>query len=124
MYEALQHRTIRIKVITGEINSPYGTNTHKKHQFSHSIYTGRSYSFLFSAVITGVQMGEMSKLGSLIGWSSRDMWADYLYFLYKVFASICKTFAYFQHILWPSSYSCWLIFIFQAKFMSGYICAP
>jgi hypothetical protein len=41
-------------------------------------------------------MGEMSKLGLLIGWSSRDMWADSLYSLYVVFGSTCKTFAYFQ----------------------------
>jgi hypothetical protein len=48
-----------------------------------------------------VQMGEMSKLGSLIGWSVRDMWADSIYFLYVAFGSICKTFASFQRTLWP-----------------------
>jgi hypothetical protein len=35
-------------------------------------------------------MGEMSKLGWLIEWSIRDMWADSLYFLYMVSGSICK----------------------------------
>jgi hypothetical protein len=35
-------------------------------------------------------MGEMSKLGCLIGWSIRDMWADSLYFLYVMFGSICR----------------------------------
>jgi hypothetical protein len=52
--------TIRIEVITKEPNSLCGTNI--KTQFSHVIYTGRSCSFLTSAVITGVQMGEMPKL--------------------------------------------------------------
>jgi hypothetical protein len=47
----------------------------------------------------GVYMGEMSKLGWLIGQSIRDMWADSLYLLYVVFGSICKTFASFQRIL-------------------------
>jgi hypothetical protein len=48
-------------------------------QFSHPVCTGRSCSFLTSAAIIGVQMGEMSELGWLIGWSSRDLWADSLY---------------------------------------------
>jgi hypothetical protein len=60
-------------------------------------------------------MGEMSKLGWLTGWCSRDMWADSLYFLYVVFGSICKTFASFQHILWPYSYACWANFDFSSK---------
>jgi hypothetical protein len=33
-----------------------------------------------SAAIMGVQMGGMSKLGWLIGWFTRDMWSDSLYF--------------------------------------------
>jgi hypothetical protein len=37
-------------------------------------------------------MGEMSKQGWLIGWSSRDIWADSLYFLYVAFGSICNGF--------------------------------
>jgi hypothetical protein len=32
-------------------------------------------------------MGEMSRLGCLTGWSSRDMWADSLCFLYVVLDS-------------------------------------
>jgi hypothetical protein len=47
-YEALYQRNI-----TGRRNTPYGTN---------SICNGRSCSFLSSAVIAGVQRGEMSKL--------------------------------------------------------------
>jgi uncharacterized membrane protein len=62
------------------------------------IYTGRSFSFLTSAVIAGVQMGEMSKLGWLSGWSTRDKWAGSLYCLYVMFGSICKTFAFFQQV--------------------------
>jgi hypothetical protein len=36
--------------------------------------------------------------------------ADSLYFLHVVFGSVCKNFASFQHILWPSSYACWAHF--------------
>jgi hypothetical protein len=53
--------TIRIEVITEETNSLYSTNI--KTQLSLIIYTGQSCSFVSSAVIIGVQMGEMSKLG-------------------------------------------------------------
>jgi hypothetical protein len=60
-------------------NSLYITNI--KTRLSLINYTGRTYSFLTSAAITRVQMGEMSKLGWLIGWSTRDTWADSLYFL-------------------------------------------
>jgi hypothetical protein len=38
---------------------------HKKHKFSHSVYTGCSCSYLTSAVIMEVQVREMSRLGSL-----------------------------------------------------------
>jgi hypothetical protein len=58
-------------------------------------------------------MGGMSKTGSLIGWSIRDMWADSLYFLHVVFGPICKNFASFQHISWPSSYAYWANFDFS-----------
>jgi hypothetical protein len=70
-------------------------------------------------------MGEMSKLGWLIGWSSKDMWADPFYFLYVVLGSICKTLASFQHILWFCGFfhmHVGLILIFQENPMSGYIC--
>jgi hypothetical protein len=90
------------------------------YKFFHSNYTWRSCSVLTSAMITGAQMGEMSELGWLIGWSSRDMWADSLYFLYVVLGSICKTFASFQHILWSSSYACWANFDFLANSVSGF----
>jgi hypothetical protein len=62
-----------------------------------------------------VQTGEMSKLGWLIGWSIRDIWADSLYFLHMVFGSICKTFVSFQHILRTSSYACWANFDFSGN---------
>jgi hypothetical protein len=71
--------------------------------------------FFTSAEITGVQMGEMSKLGWLIGWSNRDMWAASFYFLYVVLDWICRTFASFQRILWLSSYECWATFDFSSK---------
>jgi hypothetical protein len=85
----------------------------QKHKFSYSIYIGRSCSS--SAVITGVYMGEMSKLGSLIGWSVRHMWAVSLYFLLVVFGSVYNILASFQHISWTSSYACWANFHFSCR---------
>jgi hypothetical protein len=102
MYEVLHQRRISIEVIAGE-KQYFLWYQHKQNKFIHSNYTWLRCSLLTSAVITGVQMGEMSKLGWLIGWSSRDMWADSLYFLYVVLGPICKTFASFQCINVPSS---------------------
>jgi hypothetical protein len=96
----------------------------QNHKFSHSIYTGWSSSSFTSAVIMGVHMGQMSKLGWLIGWSIRDMWADPLYFLQVVFGSICKTLTLFQHIWGLLHKHVVLISIFQADLVSSYICAP
>jgi hypothetical protein len=48
-------------------------STNIKTQLSHTIHTGRSCSFLTPAAMMGAQMGEMPKLGWLIGWSTRDM---------------------------------------------------
>jgi hypothetical protein len=62
MYEALHQRTIKTEIITGEMKYSIWYQ-HKKNKFSHSIYNGQSCSSFTSAVITGVQMGEMSKLG-------------------------------------------------------------
>jgi hypothetical protein len=45
------------------------TNELQQNKFTYSNYTWRRCSLLTSAVITGVQVGEMSKLGWLIGWS-------------------------------------------------------
>jgi hypothetical protein len=92
MYESLDLRCISIEITIGEKQYSLWYQ-HKKN------YTWQSCNFFTSAVIMGVQMGEMSKLGWLIGWSSRDMWADSLYFLYMVLGSLCKTFASFQHIV-------------------------
>jgi hypothetical protein len=74
MCEVLHQSTTEI--ITGEMKFTVWFQ-HKKNKFSHSMYTGRSCSFFTSPVMTGFQMREMSKLGSLIGWSSREMWADF-----------------------------------------------
>jgi hypothetical protein len=98
MYEALHQTAITMEVITGEKQYTLWYQ-HKKNKFSHSIYTWRSCSF-FTSVKTGVQMGETSRLGWLIGRSSRDIWADSPYSLYVVLGSVCMTFASFQHILW------------------------
>jgi hypothetical protein len=75
MHEALHQRRISVEIIIGEKQYSLWYQ-HKKNKFSHSNYTWRSCSLLTSAVIAGVQMGEMSKLVWLIGWSSRDMLAD------------------------------------------------
>jgi hypothetical protein len=76
-------------------------------------WTELSFFFFTSAVVTWVEIGEMSKLGWLIGWSTRDMWADSFYFLYVVFGWICKTFSSFQlkHV--------GLISIFQVTYLLG-----
>jgi hypothetical protein len=88
------------------------------------MYTRRICSIFTSVAITEVQIGEMSKLGSLIGWSSRDMWEDSLYFLYVVLGSICKTFASFQHILRHFSYACWANSDFSSRScVSLYLCS-
>jgi hypothetical protein len=110
MYETCHQSTIRIKVISGEINSLSGTNIKNTNFLIQSTLDG-----VVCSVITAVQMGEMSKLGCLIGWSIRDMWADSLYFLFVMFGSIYKTFASFQHILWPSSYARWANFEFSSR---------
>jgi hypothetical protein len=87
-------------------------------------YSWRTCNFLTSAVITGLQLGEMSKLDWMIGWSSRDMWSESLYFLYVLFGSICKTFASLQHILRIFCKHVGIIMTFQANHVSGYIFAP
>jgi hypothetical protein len=43
------------------------------------------------------------------------MWVDFLCFVYVVFGSLCKTFTSIQHILWPSSYTCWANFDFSSR---------
>jgi hypothetical protein len=70
----LHQRTIRIEVITGQTNSPYGTNTRKKNtNFPTQPTLEGGVIFFTFAVITEEQMGVMSKVGWLIGWSSRDL---------------------------------------------------
>jgi hypothetical protein len=99
----------------------YSTNI--KKELSHIFWTGRSFIFLSSASMMGVQMGETSELGRLIGWDTRHMWADSLYFLYVVFSSICKTFASYQHILFGLLHIR-LIFIFASDISSDFNCSP
>jgi hypothetical protein len=53
---------VMIEIITGDVKYSLWYQ-HKKNKIPHSIYTGRSCSFLTSAVITGVQMGAISKVG-------------------------------------------------------------
>jgi hypothetical protein len=72
MNEALYQRTTRMEAITGVINSPYGINTQNTNFATHSTLVG-IVVFFISTMITGIQVGEMSKLGWLIGWSIRDM---------------------------------------------------
>jgi hypothetical protein len=94
----------RIQVITKQTNSLYSTNM--KTQFSYTVYSGQSCSFLTSA--------EISKLSLLIRQS--NMWVDFLYILYvMMLGSICKTFTFFQLILLPSPYACWTNFYFHSR---------
>jgi hypothetical protein len=60
-YCCYDQSSVRIDVITKDTNSLYGTNL--KTQFSHIIDAEQSCSFLTSAAIMEVQVGEMSKLG-------------------------------------------------------------
>jgi hypothetical protein len=53
--------TIRIEVVTKETTFLYGTNI--KTQPLQIFCCGQSRSVLTSAVVIGVQIGEMSKLG-------------------------------------------------------------
>jgi hypothetical protein len=117
---------VKIRVLSQKKSSPKRQilSMVPTSQLSHIIYTGWSCSFLTSAAIMGVQMGEISKLGWLIGWSTRDTWADSFYFLYAVFSSIRKTFASLQHTLWFLRTHVGLFLIFQADPVSGYICTP
>jgi hypothetical protein len=50
-------------------------------------------------LMRGIQIGEMSKLGWLIGLIKRAIWADSLYFLYLLLLSISKTLASSQPTL-------------------------
>jgi hypothetical protein len=46
-----------------------------------------------SLLMRGIQIGEMSKLGWLIGLVKHAIWTDFLYFLYLLLLSITKTLA-------------------------------
>jgi hypothetical protein len=66
-------------------------------------YTDFHFDLLASWLIRGIHMGEISKLGWLMGLIKQVMWADSLYFLYLLLLSISKTLAWSQPTLWPSS---------------------
>jgi hypothetical protein len=59
--EALHQRTIKTEIITGEMKYSLWYQ-HKKNNFSHSVYTGQSCSFLTPAVIMGVQIDKDSTM--------------------------------------------------------------
>jgi hypothetical protein len=52
-----------------------------------------------SLLIRGIQVGEMSKLGWLIGLIKHAIWADSLYFLYLLLLSISENLASSQPTL-------------------------
>jgi hypothetical protein len=54
-------------------------------------------------MIREIHMGEMYKLGSLIGLVKRATWDNSLYILYLLLLSIPKILASYQPTLWPSS---------------------
>jgi hypothetical protein len=68
-----------------------------------------------SLLMRGIQIGEMSKLGWLIGLTKHAIWADSLYFLYLLLLSISKTLASPHPTLWPSSYACCANFDFSRR---------
>jgi hypothetical protein len=68
-----------------------------------SRHTDLLCELLTSLLITGIQMGEVSKLGWQIGLFKHAIWADSLYFLYLLLISISKILSSPQLTLWPSS---------------------
>jgi hypothetical protein len=52
-----------------------------------------------SMLMRGVQIGEMSKLGWLIGLVKHAIWADSLYFLYLLLLSVPKNLIIYVEIL-------------------------
>jgi hypothetical protein len=96
-------------------NSLYNTNI--KTLISRINYTGGSCNFLTSAAIMGVQMWDMSKLGWLIGWSTKDNWVEFLVFpVGGVRFNLQDLRLLHMHV--------GLILIFQTDLKSGCICAP
>jgi hypothetical protein len=79
---------------------------------SHETLNELCCSFVTSLLMMGLQLLHISKLGWLIGLTSRDMWANSSHFLYIMLGSIYSrhTLPSFQHILWPSSDTCWATF--------------
>jgi hypothetical protein len=55
--------------------------------------------FATSLLMRGIQIGEMSTPGSLIGLVKHVIWADFLYFLYVLLFSISKILASSQPTL-------------------------
>jgi hypothetical protein len=51
-----------------------------------SYHTDLLGELLTSLLIRGIQMGEMSKLGWMIGLAKHAIWTDSLYFLYLLFS--------------------------------------
>jgi hypothetical protein len=56
--------------------------------------------------MTGIQIGEISKLGWLTGLVKQAMWANSLYFLYLVLLSVSKILLSSESTLCPSSKAC------------------
>jgi hypothetical protein len=94
---------------------------HKKRKISCLICTGRS--FFTSAVITGVQMGEMSNLGWLIGWSIRDV-NGLLVISCMCMVQSARSSLNSNIFLWRSSYACWANFDFSSRpWVRLYLCS-
>jgi hypothetical protein len=98
---------------------------HKKRTFSHLMCTGRSSSFFFftSAVLMGVQMGDMSKLGWPNGPAETCGWISCISCMWRLVQSGRPSLH--SHIFCGLLHTyVGLILIFQADLGSGYICAP
>jgi hypothetical protein len=67
---------------------------HKQSLYAESVYdVDLLCELMTSLLITGIQMGKMSKLGWLIGLIKHAVCADSMYFLYLLLISISKILA-------------------------------
>jgi hypothetical protein len=74
------------------------TNHHHHHHHHHWLLLLLLCSNLWTtSLMTGIHMRDIYKQCWLIELTSRDMWADSLYFLYKMLSSMYNTLDSFQH---------------------------
>jgi hypothetical protein len=106
----LAQKTHETPIDTLSIAAPLGVNAMKSGKISRELVlagnSGYRCYLLTSSLIRVVHIGDISKLGWLIGSFAAAMWAASLYFLHIILASTCRTVASFQQTRCPS-YACW-----------------